>query len=231
TTNGLWGRGPIQVAKDNIGLGLAAEKFGAKFFKKGGNLKSVIETPGHLGDKEFREWKARWEEFYTGEMGDHVTPVLEYGMSYKALGIPPEAAQFLQTREFSITDVSRWFNLPPHMLHDLTRSTFSNIEHQDIQMVKYSLRPIVKRQENELESKLLLPKERGKLVIRYNMDALLRGDLASVTAHIKEMVLTGVYNPDEGRALLNKNPRPGGSEYYTPANIVGKNNNQSNGDK
>lgn len=231
TTNGLWGRDPITMAKDNIGLGLAAEKFGAKFFKKGGNLKSVIETQGHMADKEFTEWKKRWDAFYTGELGDHTTPVLEYGMSYKPLGIAPEAAQFLQTRQFSIQDIARWFNLPPHMLGDLSRSTFSNIEHQDIQFVKYTLRPILKRQEIELEEKLLLPNEKGKIRIRYNLDSLLRGDLASVTQHIKEMVLSGVLCPDEGRALLNKNPRPGGAEFYTPANIIGNNNIQDNAKK
>ena len=221
TSNGMWGRGPIQMAKDNIGLGLAAERFGSTFFKKGGNIKAVIEATGFLNDKQFKEWKKRWDDFYSGESGDMSTPVLEHGMSYKPLGIAPEAAQFLQTRQFSVVDIARWFNLPPHMLADLSRSTFSNIEHQDLQLIKYTLRPILKREETELENKLLQPKDRGRLKIRYNLDALLRGDLASVTNHIKEMVLSGVLCPDEGRALLNKNPRPGGSDYYTPANIIG----------
>jgi HK97 family phage portal protein len=228
TSNGLWGRDPITMARDNVGLGLAAEKFGAKFFKKGGNLKSVIETTSHMSDIQFAEWKKRWDQFYSGEMGDHSTPVLEYGMIYKPLGIAPEAAQFLQTRVFSIQDIARWYNLPPHMLGDLSRSTFSNVEQQDISFVKYTLRPILRRQENELEEKLLLPWERKTIKIRYNLDGLLRGDLASVTAHIKDMVLSGVLSPDEGRGLLNRNPRPGGSEFYTPANIVGNNNTQNN---
>jgi phage portal protein BeeE len=102
------------------------------------------------------------------------------------------------------------------------------MEQQDISFVKYTLRPILRRQENELEEKLLLPKERGTIRIRYNLDGLLRGDLSTVTAHIKEMVLSGVLNPDEGRGLLNRNPRPGGSEFYTPANIIGKDNAQNN---
>ena len=226
TSRGLWGRDPIAMAKDNIGLGLAAEKFGARFFKKGGNLKGVIETPNVLGDKAFTSFKDRWNTFYSGDAGDHETPVLEHGLVYKALGISPESAQFLETRQFSITDIARWFNLPPHMLYDLTRATFSNIEHQDLQFVKYSLRPVIRRQEVELEDKLLLPKEKGKIRIRYNLDGMLRGDLASVTSHIKEMVLSGVLCPDEGRGLLNKNPRPDGTgqKFYTPANIVGNEN-------
>lgn len=229
TTTGFWGKSPIQVAKDNIGLGMAAEKFGAKFFAKGGNLKAVIEGEGHMKDEEFKAWKKRWEEAYSGSAGDHSTPILEYGLKYKALGVAPEAAQFIQTRQFSIQDVARWFNLPPHMVGDLSRSTFSNIEHQDLQFVKYSLRPVLRRQEIELEEKLLQPKEKGVIKIRYNLDGMLRGDLASVTQHIKEMVLSGVLSPDEGRALLNRNPRQGGNEFYTPANIVGKDNIQNNG--
>lgn len=226
TNTGFWGKGPIAVAKDNIGLGLAAEEFGAKFFRKGGNIKAVIETEGHMSDQEFKEWKKRWDAHYAGTAGDHTTPVLEYGLKYKNNTIAPDAAQFLQTRQFSIQDVARWFNVPPHMLGDLSRSTFSNVEHQDIQFVKYTLRPIIRRQEIELEEKLLMPGERGKIRIRFNLDGLLRGDLASVTQHIKEMVMIGVLSPDEGRGLLNRNSRPGGNEFYKPANIVGKENKE-----
>lgn len=223
TTTGYWGKSTIQQAKDNIGMSLAAEKFGANFYKKGGNLKAVIETPGHLPDAAFKEWKKRWQANYEGDAGNYATPVLEHGMTYKALGIPPHDAEFIETRQFGIQDVARWFNLPPHMLKDLSRATFSNIEHQDLEFVKYSLRPVLRRQEIELEEKLLQPKERGIIKIRYNIDGLLRGDLASITQHIKEMVLSGVMSPDEGRALLNRNPRPGGDKFYIPANIVGNN--------
>lgn len=222
STDGIWGKSPIKQARENIGLGLAAEKFGARFFKMGGNLKAVIETAGHMGDKEFKEWKKRWDAFYSGDAGDHTTPILEYGMAYKQLGIPPDDAQFLQTRQFSIQDVARWFNLPVHMLNDLSRSTFSNIEHQDLQFVKYTLRPILKRMETELEEKLLLPTERGRIRIRFNIDGMLRGDLASVTSHIKEMYQCGVINKDEARALLNRNSVPGGDQFLNPANITGK---------
>jgi HK97 family phage portal protein len=231
TQRGLWGRDPITMARSNIGLGLAAEKFGSRFFKKGGNLKGVMEMDGSMGEKVFAAFKNRWDTYYSGEAGDQETPILEHGLKYKALGIAPEAAQFLGTRQFSIQDVSRWFNLPPHMLYDLTRSTFSNIENQDIGFVRYSLRPVIKRQEAELEDKLLLPSEKGRIRIRYNLDGMTRGDLASITTHIKEMVLSGVLSPDEGRGLLNRNPLPNGrgAETMIPANIVGNNNAQANG--
>lgn len=229
--NGVWGKGVIQVARENIGLGLAAEKYGATFFKKGGNLKSVIETEGHIPDKEFKEWKKRWDENYAGERGNHETPLLEWGMKYKALGIPPEQAQFILTRQFSLQDMCRWFNTPPHMIGDLSRSTFSNIEHSDLQFVKYCLRPVLKRREAEYERKLLSPKEWGRIKIRYNLDAMLRGDLASLTNHIHQMVLDGVMTPNEGRRLLNLNPLPGGDVPYKPANIMGNDNATVNNKK
>jgi HK97 family phage portal protein len=226
TTTGLWGKSPIEVAKDNIGLSLATEKFGSTFFKKGGNLKAVIETDQHLGDKEFVAWSDRFHKSYQGPAGDHETPIFEYGMKYKQLSIPLDASQFIETRQFGIQDVARWFNLPPHMLRDLTRSTFSNIEHQDLEFVKYSLRPDLRRQELELEEKLLFPKEQGRVRIRYNIDGLLRGDLASITQHVKEMVLAGVMTRNEGRRLLNMNPVADGDTLYMPANIVGNNKPQ-----
>jgi HK97 family phage portal protein len=228
STTGLWGKSPILTAKENIGLGLAAEKFGSRFFKKGGNLKAVIETDNHMDDKSFVQWKDRWNKFYTGDMGDHETPILEWGLKYKQLGIPPEAAQFILTREFQLRDVCRVFNMPPHLVGDLARSTFSNIEQQDIQFVKYTLRSLLRRQELELEQKLLTEKDRKTIRIRFNLDAMLRGDLATVTAHIKEMVLSGVITPNEGRRLLNLNPIVGGDDRYIPANIIGNNNNQQN---
>jgi len=228
STNGYWGKSPIRIAQENIGLGLAAEKFGAAFFKKGGNLKAVIETAGHMTDTEFKEWKKRWDAFYSGAAGDHGTPVLEYGLTYKPLGIPPEQAQFIASRIFQLQEVARIFNVPPHIIADLSKATFSNIEHQDIQFVKYTLRPLLRRQEMELEEKLLTPKERGTIRIRFNLDGMLRGDLAAVTNHVKEMVNGGIMTPNEGRSLLNLNPMDGCDVIRVPANIVGKDNSKNN---
>lgn len=230
STTGIWGKSPIQIARENIGLGLQAEKFGAHFFRKGGNIKAVIESEGHLDDKQFKEWKKRWDNYYAGEQGNHETPVLEYGLKYKALGIPPEQAQFIATRTFQLQEIARIFNVPPHMLADLSRSTFSNIEHSDLQFVKYTLRPILRRQELELEQKLLLPTEQGRIRIRFNIDGLLRGDLATLTTHIHQMVIDGVMTPNEGRSLLNRNPLPGKDEPYEPANITGNSGNSKTED-
>lgn len=222
STDGIKGKSPIMVAKDNIALGLAAERYGSTFFRKGGNIKAVIETTGHMGDEEFKTWKRRWDTYYKGSNGDHETPILEYGMNYKPLGIEPDAAQFIESRQFQLTEICRVFNVPPHLIGDLSRATFSNIEHQDLQFVKYTLRPILRRQEMELEEKLLDVKERGKIRIRFNIDGLLRGDLAATTNHILQLTNNGTLTRNEGRALLNRNPLDGLDKPLDPANITGK---------
>jgi len=223
STDGIVGKSPIRIARDNIALGLAAERYGARFFRRGGNLKAVIETEGHMSDLEFKEWKRRWEKYYQGDSGDHNTPILEYGMKYKQLGVNPEDAQFIASRKFQLNEICRIFNVPPHLIADLERSTFSNIEHQDLQFVKYTLRADLRRKEMELEDKLIIdPREKGKIRIRFNIDGLLRGDLTTLTNHILQLTNNGTLTRNEGRALLNRNPIPGLDKPLEPANITGK---------
>ncbi|MRR23984.1 phage portal protein, partial [bacterium] len=231
TSDGIWGKDPISLARESIGLGLAAEVFGSKFFKRGGNLKGVLETANHLEDETFNKFKNRWDKFYAGDAGDFSVPILEYGMTCKALGIPPEAAQFIATRQFQLQDIARWYNVPPHLLADLSRATFGNIEHSDLQFVKYTMRSILKSRETELETKLLDPKDYGKIHIRYNIEGLLRGDLATLTAHLKDMVTVGVLTRNEARGRLNLNPLDGLDTPLEPANITGNNNESKNSDE
>lgn len=222
TDEGLLGISPIERAKNSIGLGLAAEDYGATFFKKGGNMKAVIESESYMNDKQFKEWKSRWDAYYSGERGNHETPLLEYGLKYKPLGIPPEQAQFIATRIFQLQEVARIFNVPPHLLADLSRATFSNIEHSDIQFVKYTLRGVLKRQEVELEQKLVPRGEQGSIHIKYVIDGLLRGDMRARAQYLHTMVTDGIFSVNEARDIENKTPLPGKDEPYEPAHIVGK---------
>jgi HK97 family phage portal protein len=226
--DGINGKSPIRIARENIALGLAAERYGAKFFRRGGNLKAVIETEGHMSDAEFKEWKRRWDKYYQGDAGDHQTPILEYGLKYKQLGVNPEDAQFIASRKFQLNEICRIFNVPPPLIADLERATFSNIEHLDLQFVKYTLRADLRRKEMELEDKLIInPKERGRIRIRFNIDGLLRGDLATLTDHIVKLTNNGTMVRNEGRALLNLNPLPGLDTPLNPANITGKTNEKT----
>lgn len=220
--NGIIGLSPISAAREGIGLSLAAEKFGADFFAKGGNLKGTIETDGHIPDKEFKEWKQRWDKYYGGAIGDHTNPILEWGMKYKQLGIPPNDAQFIETRQFQVQDICRFFLVPPPLIGDLSRATFSNGEQQDLQFVKYSLRPLVKREEIELEYKLVSRREEGTIDIDFNMDGLLRADTRTRADYELKLVQGGILTRNEAREIENKKPLPGLDEPLNPAFLTGK---------
>lgn len=209
--DGVKGKSPIRNAAEAIGLGLAAEKFGASFFNGNGISRGVLEMDNHLDDASKKAFSEAWKK-----NSDHGTPLLEYGIKYKSLSIPPEDAQFLGTREFSMQDIARIFHIPPSLLGDLSRSTFSNIEHSDIQFVKYGLRPMVKRYEKELEVKLL-PDRLGERTIRFNLDGILRGDTAARGAFYSQMRTNKIMTANEIRKLENLNSIDGGDILENPA--------------
>lgn len=218
--DGVNGIDPISLHKQSIAVGLAGDKFSAEFFEKRGAIKGVLETDQSLGDKAYASFMGRFKS-----EGNHGTPLLEYGIKYKPVSISPDQAQALQTRQFQVQDIARIFNIPPHMLGDLSRSTFSNIEHQDIQYVKYSLRPLVKMLETELEHKLFTSDEKGKLNIKFNLEGLLRGDMAARSAYYHNAILDGYMTRNEVRKLENMNPLPGLDDPFTPANMLTINSN------
>lgn len=175
--DGLVGYSPIAVAKNTIGMTLATENYGASFFKNGANPGGVLEHPGILKDpKRVRD---SWNAVYNGVSNAHKVAVLEEGMKYTQIGIPPEEAQFLQTRKFQINEIARLYRIPPHMVGDLEKSSFSNIEQQSLEFVKYTLDPWVIRFEQALKRSLFLPEEKKRYFVKFNVDGLLRGDYLS----------------------------------------------------
>lgn len=175
--DGLIGYSPIAMAKNAIGMSLATEEYGASFFANGANPGGVLEHPGVI--KDIGRVKESWNTAYQGSGNAHKIAVLEEGMKFQAIGIPPEQAQFLETRKFQINEIARIYRVPPHMVGDLEKSSFSNIEQQSLEFVKYTLDPWVVRWEHSLQQSLLLPSEKPLLFIRFNLDGLLRGDYQS----------------------------------------------------
>lgn len=175
--DGLIGYSPIALAKNAIGMTLATENYGASFFKNGANPGGVLEHPGILKDpKRVRD---SWNAVYNGVTNAHKVAVLEEGMKYTQVGIPPEEAQFLQTRKFQINEIARLYRIPPHMVGDLEKSSFSNIEQQSLEFVKYTLDPWVVRFEQAFKRSLFLPEEKKTYFVKFNVDGLLRGDYQS----------------------------------------------------
>ena len=172
--DGLVGYSPIAMARNSIGMAIACEDFGASFFRNGAAPSGVLEHPGVLKNPE--KLRAAWEAQYGGSRNSGRVAVLEEGMKFNPIAIPPEQAQFLETRKFQVDEIARIFHVPPHMIGDLERSTFSNIEQQSLEFVKYTLNPWVCRWEQALTRSLLSLKEKQEYSIKFNVDGLLRGD-------------------------------------------------------
>lgn len=175
--DGLLGYSPIAMAKNAIGMAIATEEYGAKFFANGANPGGVLEHPGVVKDPQ--RVRDSWNSVYQGSGNAHRVAVLEEGMKFQSIGIPPEQAQFIATRKFQITEIARIFRIPPHMIGDLEKSSFSNIEQQSLEFVKYTLDPWVVRWEQAIQRALLSPTEKRDYFIKFNVDGLLRGDYQS----------------------------------------------------
>lgn len=212
--DGLIGYSPIAMAKNAVGMTLACEEYGASFFANGANPGGVLEHPGVLKDPlKVRE---SWNSVYRGVNNAHKIAVLEEGMKYQQIGIPPEEAQFLETRKFQINEIARLYRIPPHMVGDLDKSSFSNIEQQSLEFVKYTLDPWVIRWEQSLQRSLLLPGEKGKYFIKLNVDGLLRGDYQSRMNGYAVGRQNGWFSANDIREMENMNPIPdeqGGNLY------------------
>lgn len=174
--NGLVGLSPLEMARTTMKSALNSDEYSEKFFENGAMPSGIIEYPNKIADvTKFRE---SFEAAFSGAKNAGKTPILEEGMTYKPLTITPEQAQFLETRKFMIDEIARIFRVPPHMIGDLERATFSNIEQQSLEFVKYTLQPWISRWEQAMNTKLLLPSERRSFV-KFNVDGLLRGDYQS----------------------------------------------------
>ena len=212
--DGLIGYSPIAMAKNAVGMTFACEEYGASFFANGANPGGVLEHPGVLKDPS--KVRESWNSVYRGVNNAHKIAVLEEGMKYQQIGIPPEEAQFLETRKFQINEIARLYRIPPHMVGDLDKSSFSNIEQQSLEFVKYTLDPWVIRWEQSLQRALLLPGEKGKYFIKLNVDGLLRGDYQSRMNGYAVGRQNGWFSANDIREMENMNPIPeeeGGNLY------------------
>ena len=175
--DGLVGYSPIAMAKNAIGMAIACEEYGAKFFANGAAPGGVLEHPGTIKDPQ--RVRESWQSTFGGSGNANKIAVLEEGMKYTPIGISPEQAQFLETRKFQINEIARIFRVPPHMVGDLEKSSFSNIEQQSLEFVKYTLDPWVTRWEQSIQRALLSQGEKAVYFAKFNLEGLLRGDYQS----------------------------------------------------
>ena len=212
--DGLVGYSPIAMAKNSIGMAIACEEYGARFFSNGAAPGGVLEHPGTV--KEPQKIRDSWNQSFMGTQNSHRIAVLEEDMKYTPIGISPNEAQFLETRKFQINEIARIFRVPPHMVGDLEKSSFSNIEQQSLEFVKYTLDPWVSRWEQSMVRSLLLPDEKKEYFVKFNVDGLLRGDYQSRMNGYATARQNGWMSANDIRELenLDRIPKEDGGDLY-----------------
>ncbi len=220
--DGLVGYSPIRVAaREAIGLALATQEFGARFFAQGARPGLVLVHPKTLSDKARENLRQSWEAMHSGLSRAHRVAILEEGMDIKTFGIPPEDAQFLETRKFQVTDIARIYGVPPHMIGDHEKgATYASVEQQSIDYVTHTLRPWAVRIERAIHQQLLLPRERRRYFAEFLLDGLLRGDIASRYRAYAIGRQWGWLSANDVRRLENMDPIEGGDQYLVPLNMV-----------
>lgn len=219
--DGLVGYSPIAMAKNAIGLAIAAEEYGSKFYANGAAPSGVLEHPGTLKDPS--KVRESWTKTFGGSANSNKIAVIEEGMKYTPISISPNEAQFLETRKFQINEIARIFRVPPHMVGDLEKSSFSNIEQQSLEYVQYTLGPWISRLEQSMIRALLSLDEKQKYFIKFNVDGLLRGDYQSRMNGYATARQNGWMSANDIRELENLDRIPtemGGDLYLNNGNMT-----------
>jgi HK97 family phage portal protein len=222
SSNGIIGYSPIQQAAESVGLDLATRQYGGRFFGNDSRPGGILTHPGKLSPDGAKNLKKRWEEAHRGLSNSQRVAVLEEGVTWTTIGIPPEQAQFLETRRYGRSEIAGLYRVPLHLIGDLERATFSNIEAQSLEFSKYSLTPWLVQIEQAIQRDLfgISPGKRSHFA-EHLLEGLLRGDSQARAAYLQTMRQNGALNADEWRALDNLNPIPDGKGeiYWQPVNM------------
>ncbi|GGC87367.1 portal protein [Halopseudomonas salina] len=219
TLDGYKGVGALEYARETIGLGVAAERHGAKLFVNGAKPGGVLETEQVLKDDTFKRIKDSWNEMHQGTDNAHKVAILEGGIKWASITMNNSDAQWLEGRKYTDTQLCGLMRVPPHKIANLERSTNNNIEHQALEYVTDALMPIVTRIEHKIRVSLLNEQDEEDHFAKFNMNALVRGDMKARAQFYKDMVYIGAFSPNDVLELEDRNPREGGDIYLTPTNM------------
>jgi HK97 family phage portal protein len=219
--DGIIGLSPIEYNRQSLNLGKSAERYGYRFFKNDARPSGVIHVEGRLNEEQIERMRKSWYKSQ-GDSNQQRVAILEDKSQFKEISISPEHAQFLETRKYSVTDIARIFGIQPHLIGDLDRATFSNIEHQSIEFVNYTMMPRFVRVENCMTLQLLNPDDRPEYYLEFHTDALLRGDIKARNEALNIQRQNGIINANEWRKLLNMNEIDGeaGEKYLVNGNMI-----------
>jgi HK97 family phage portal protein len=219
--DGVMGYSPVALAKNAIGLNIAAEEYGGRFFANNATPSGILSTSGTI--KEPSKVRDAWQAAYGGTNNSNKVAVLEDGLQYQAISMPNSDAQFLETRKFQIEEICRIFQVPPHMVADLSKSSFSNIENQSISFVVHTIRPWLVRLEQAMNRKLFLEEEKGQCFVSFNASALMRGDYKSRMDGYSIGIQNGFFSVNDVRRMENMDPisqKDGGDLYLINGNML-----------
>lgn len=203
--NGVTGLSPVKLARDTIALGLATNRYGLKYFEKGGRPLGFLTKQGTIPEPQRKQYREEWKELHEGIANWFSVGILSGGLEWKDIGVSPNEAQFLATRQFQIEEIARWYHIPPHMLAQMEKASPGNIEHLMIEFATFCLLPWVKRWEGELNMKLFTRVEQLSYYVKFNMSSILRAD-SKVQAEVLERQLrNGVITVNDWRELIDRN--------------------------
>lgn len=218
--DGVMGYNPIRLMANALMLAKGSENFGTKFFENGARPGVVLTHPAKLSQPAYERLRNSWESRHQGLENAHRVAILEEGMGIEQIGIPPQDAQFLETRKFQRSEIASIFRVPPHMIGDLEKSSFSNIEQQGLEFVQYTLGPWLRIWEQAITRDLLKPSERGTYFAEHMVDWLLRGDTLARYQAYQSAINSGWMTPNEARERENMNPATGGDSLLQPLNMM-----------
>jgi len=219
--DGIMGYSPIAVERNAVGLSIAAEEFGSKFFSNGATPSGILTHPNTV--KNPKALRESWTEAYGGSSNSNRVAILEEGMTFTRISMPNNEAQFLETRKFQVSEICRIYRVPPHMIGDLEHATFSNIEHQSIDFAVHCIRPWLVRIEQSINRSLFTEKEKGHFYCQFNLDGLMRGSYKERMEGYAIGRQNGWLNANDIRGLENMNPIPhndGGDAYLVNGNMI-----------
>lgn len=221
--DGLQGLSPIGVARNAIGLSIATEEFGSRFFGNGSRPGGILTRPigaPKLSQDARTTLADSFTKKHSGLANAHRIAILEEGMTWEAIGVDPKDSQFLETRKFEKEEICGWYRVAPHLIADLDRSTNNNIEQQSLEFIIYTMQPWFSRWEQVMNWDLVSEDERGDIYAAFNLDGLLRGDAQARGEFYTKMFNIAVYSRNEIREFQNMNPVEGGDRYFVQGALV-----------
>lgn len=230
SVNGVYGISPIRAHSETIGIGMAATQFGGNFFKNGANMSGMLQHPRNLSQDAIDRLKVQFNEQYAGINASQKTMILEEGMIYNRISIPPNDAQMIETRKYSVEDVARIFRVQLNKVQSQEQTSYNSIEQENINWTTDTLRPWIKKIEEEFTYKLFRKSEQGTYTIEINLNALLRGDTKARAEFYTKLFAMGSLSANEIRAMEGMLPIDGGTadDYFVPMNLENQTNPQKN---